>query len=96
VNGALRRASVWLVIFAVAMLAAFGAYLAVQQGSPAESAIGVDLLDHNKNDDKDDCPNDGNAGKGNDDKGPGGGCREHPPRGEYGNGNGNGRGNSGK
>jgi hypothetical protein len=36
----------------------------------------------NKNDGKDNCPTDGNAGKGNDTKGPNGGCV--PPKGEYG------------
>ena len=46
---------------------------------------GIQLLTHNKNDDKDNCPNDGNAGTGDDDKGPGGGCKSHPPQGSYGN-----------
>jgi len=73
----------FLIIVALLLAAAFGVY--ASQAQDSDRALGeLELLDHsgNPNDDKDDCPHDGNAGGGNDDKGPNGGCR--PPKGEYG------------
>lgn len=83
------RIPVFTITIAALMIAALlGIYF--QQASVGEESrdgISVDLIDHNKNDGKDGCPEDGNAGKGNDNKGPNGGCR--PPHGEYGNAGGN-------
>jgi hypothetical protein len=65
----------------VVLLGLIGATLAQRSTTPAPRGISAELLT-NKNDGKDNCPTDGNAGKGNDNKGPNGGCR--PPKGEYG------------
>ena len=81
----LRVPVMMILIAAVVIATAVGIF--VQQQSALNSGdrrIQADLLNHNPNDDKDNCPNDGNAGKGNDNKGPNGGCREHPPHGGYG------------
>ena len=59
-------------------------WIQTQSVGQSPATIDADLLNHNKNDGKDNCPNDGNAGKGNDNKGPNGGCRVHPPGGGYG------------
>ena len=84
-----------ITIAALVIAALLGIYM--QQGAvggESRDYLSVDLTDHNKNDGKDGCPQDGNAGSGNDDKGPGGGCR--PPHGQYGQGPGNGNnGNNG-
>ena len=86
----LVRVPVFLIVIAALVIAAtVGIYLQQAATSgPSAQTIQADLLNHNPNDDKDNCPNDGNAGKGNDNKGPNGGCREHPPRGQYGKGKG--------
>ena len=52
-------------------------------GSDSKSYLEIELTDHGgPSDAKDNCPHDGDAGTGNDNKGPGGGCK--PPRGQYG------------
>lgn len=66
------------------LLVSGGLWVQAQSRGDAPATIDADLLNHNKNDGKDNCPNDGNAGKGNDNKGPNGGCRPHPPGGGYG------------
>ena len=81
-----HRMPVFLLMVAVMLLAAVFGVLYAQQSSGADGArtLQTDLMTHNKNDGKDACPNDGNAGKGNDNKGPNGGCKPHPPAGQYG------------
>ncbi|HEY7876257.1 MAG TPA: hypothetical protein VIG64_14170 [Actinomycetota bacterium] len=75
-----------IVALAVMLLGLVAVYAASSKSDPgAKGLSSVELLSHNKNDGKDACPNDGNAGKGNDNKGPNGGCRQHPPTGNYGN-----------
>ena len=77
----LRKMSIWLAILAVALVAGWVGFQAASGNSPADigGKRGIQLL--NKNDGKDNCPFDGNAGTGNDTKGPNGGCR--PPKGNY-------------
>ena len=82
-NGALRVRILTAIIVAL-LLVAGGLWVQTQSLGNSPATIDADLLTHNKNDGKDNCPNDGNAGKGNDNKGPNGGCREHPPHGQYG------------
>jgi hypothetical protein len=81
----LKRPVVAVVALAVMILGLVAAYAATTRSEPSPRGLSVELLSHNKNDGKDACPNDGNAGKGNDNKGPNGGCRQHPPTGGYGN-----------
>ena len=70
---------------AITLLLAVGGLWAQRSASnDGVAQIQSELFNHNKNDGKDNCPNDGNAGKGNDNKGPNGGCRPHPPTGGYG------------
>jgi hypothetical protein len=83
-KGVLRLPIVLAILMGLALVAAAGVWIQKQMADDGVTKIEANLLDHNKNDDKDNCPNDGNAGKGNDDKGPNGGCREHPPHGGYG------------
>lgn len=92
-----------LTVMALLLAAIFGVGLAQRNAGASDPAetIQTDLLNHNPNDGKDNCPNDGNAGRGDDNKGPNGGCKSHPPHGEYGeagnNGNNGGsNGNSGR
>jgi hypothetical protein len=76
-----HRMALW---FAVLLLAVIGAIVAFQmttRGSTGPQVLHGQLLKDNKNDGKDNCPTDGNAGKGNDTKN-NGGCV--PPKGEYG------------
>ena len=81
----LRRPVVALVALLVMILGLVAGCAASNKLNPGPRGLQAELLSHNKNDGKDACPNDGNAGKGNDNKGPNGGCREHPPAGGYGN-----------
>lgn len=85
------RIPVFTITIAALMIAALmGIYFQqASVGGESKDGMSVELLDHsgNPNDAKDACPHDGNAGKGNDNKGPNGGCR--PPKGEYGNAGGN-------
>ena len=82
-----------MMVAVAAVLLLLGSVLIAQSERPdagnsdsSQSAIDLEFQSHNKNDGKDNCPNDGNAGKGNDNKGPGGGCKSHPPNsGGYGN-----------
>lgn len=71
-------------IIVALLLVSGGLWVQARSVSESPATIDADLLNHNKNDGKDSCPNDGNAGKGNDNKGPNGGCRTHPPGGGYG------------
>lgn len=80
----LRKPIVAAVALVVMILGLVAGYAAMSPSAPSKG-ITAELLSHNKNDGKDACPNDGNAGKGNDNKGPNGGCRQHPPAGGYGN-----------
>lgn len=80
----LKRPVVATIALVVMIVGLIAAYAAVAPSDPGDRSLKVELLSHNKNDGKDACPNDGNAGKGNDDKGPNGGCRQHPPTGGYG------------
>jgi hypothetical protein len=80
----LRKPIVAAIALAVMILGLIAAYASMTPSAPSRG-LHAELLSHNKNDGKDACPNDGNAGKGNDNKGPNGGCREHPPAGGYGN-----------
>ena len=82
-TGALRVRILFAIIM-TAILAAGGLWVQTQTSGDSRQSIEADLLTNNKNDGKDGCANDGNAGRGNDDKGPGGGCRQHPPTGPYG------------
>lgn len=85
------RIPVFTITIAALMIAALlGIYF--QQASVGEGSrdtLSVDLMDDsgNPNDGRDACPHDGNAGGGNDNKGPGGTCR--PPQGQYGKTGGN-------
>lgn len=81
-----HRMPVFLLMVAALILAAVLGVWNAQQSSGADGGrtLQTDLMNHNKNDAKDGCPNDGNAGRGNDNKGPNGGCRQHPPAGQYG------------
>lgn len=70
-----------LVMAAVIVAAVLGVWSTTQFGGADEGRIlSTDLMNHNKNDGRDGCGNDGNAGRGNDN----GGCRQHPPAGQYG------------
>ena len=75
-NGIKTRLSIWAVMLIVA-IAALGIWMVNNNsGDDGPRSVNVQLL--NKNDGKDNCPNDGNAGTGND-----GRCQ--PPGGGYGN-----------
>lgn len=80
----LRKPVVAAIALFVMIAGLVAAYATMRPSDSAGPSLQVELLSHNKNDGKDACPNDGNAGKGNDNKGPNGGCREHPPTGGYG------------
>ena len=81
----LRKPVVAIAALLVMLAGLIAGYTATRQSGPGTRGLSVELLSHNKNDGKDACPNDGNAGKGNDNKGPNGGCKPHPPTGGYGN-----------
>jgi hypothetical protein len=72
------RLSILAMLLLVAVLGAAVYFTAVKSDPSGPRMLNVQLL--NKNDGKDNCPNDGNAGKGNDGK-----CQ--PPSGEYGSAN---------
>ena len=78
------RVRILTAIIVALMLVSGGLWMQTQSIDRTPATIEAELLDHNKNDGKDNCPNDGNAGSGNDNKGPGGTCRPHPPNGQYG------------
>jgi hypothetical protein len=67
----LRKPIVAAIALAVMILGLVAGYASMAPSAPSRS-FDAELLSHNKNDGKDACPNDGNAGKGNDDKGPNG------------------------
>lgn len=83
-EAAALKVRVLTAIVVALLLVSGGLWIQTQSAGDKTATIDADLLNHNKNDDKDTCPNDGNAGKGNDNKGPNGGCRPHPPGGGYG------------
>ena len=86
-RGVTLRTPIVVAVALLVVLLALAATVASRPATPGPRGISAELLT-NKNDGKDNCPTDGNAGKGNDDKGPNGGCR--PPKGQYGKVGGNG------
>ena len=76
-RASIRRPILFLIIATLVVAAAVGFY--TSQADDLGRAIQTELTDHNQNDGEDECPNDGNAGSGND-----GDYKEHPPAGDYG------------